>query len=421
MVHKSIQQYLSRYAEPNLPAPPEQGQRTYQWQWVVCIPCFNESSAFIEALPKTANVLIILVVNHPRGRDSGLNISLVESLPCEHPSLELGPHDRLITLDGDNRHILLVDRSTNQPGFNPKQGVGLARKLAADVALKWHVHGLIQSDWIAMTDADARLPETYFEALPEPKIDTPAVVYPFSHSQAELPEEQLALALYEVKLHHYVAGLLYAKSPYAHHSIGSCMAIRAKAYAQVRGIPKRAAGEDFYLLNKTNKLGKIRTLGLTSTVMLSPRRSDRTPFGTGQGVNTLSDEATPLNTQIFYPPRVFESLKGFLANVASGAQTFDALTAALPEEAITALKTLGVESALAHCQRHGPTPEQFQRQLHLWFDGFRTLKFIHQLAPPKTSLLSFDEWSVQSGNAVLNPSEASQKLRALCYQTLTDD
>jgi len=59
--------------------------------------------------------------------------------------------------------------------------------------------------------------------------------------------------------------------------------------------------------------------------------------------------------------------------------------------------------------------------LHLWFDGFRTLKFIHQLAPPKTGLLSFDEWSVQSGNAVLNPSEVSQKLRALCYQTLTDD
>lgn len=420
-MHKSIQQYLNHYAEPNLPASPAQGQHTYQWQWAVCIPCFNESSAFIKALPKTANILIILVVNHPRGRDSGLNISLVESLSCEHPSLELGHHDRLITLEGDNRHILLVDRSTNQTGFNPKHGVGLARKLAADIALKWHVHGLIQSDWIAMTDADALLPETYFEALPRPEIDTPAVVYPFSHSQAGTPEEQLALALYELKLHHYVAGLLHAKSPYAHHSIGSCMAMRAKAYAQVRGIPKRAAGEDFYLLNKANKLGKIRTLGLESTIMLSPRRSDRTPFGTGQGVNTLSDEATPLKTQVFYPPKVFESLKGFLANVASGAQTFDAVTAALPEEAKTALKTLGLESALIHCKTHGPTPQKFQRQLHLWFDGFRTLKYIHQLAPPRTGLLSFDEWSVQSGNADLSPSEASQHLRALCYQNLIDD
>ena len=418
-MHKSIQQYLSCYAEANLPEPP--AHYTRQWEWVLCIPCFNESPNFIARLPQTPNTLIILVVNHPQGRSSDLNRGFVEALSYERMSLKLGRCDQLITLEVDNSHILLVDRSTDQVGFNTKHGVGLARKLAADIALKWHVLGLIQHDWIAMTDADALLPEHYFKALSAASIEIPAVVYPFSHNQADTPEEQLALDLYELKLHHYVAGLIQANSPYAHHSIGSCMATRAKAYAQVRGVPKRAAGEDFYLLNKANKLGKIRTLGLESTIVLSPRRSSRTPFGTGQGVNTLSNQIDPLKTKMFYPPSTFNCLKVFLDNVAAGAQTFKALTESLSEEANSALVSLGLEVALKHCKTHGPTPQKFQRQLHQWFDGFRTLKFIHHLAPPQTGLLSFEEWAVKSGNTELSPFEANRKMRNYCYQNLIDD
>ena len=417
MMQKSIQQYLSRHAELGLPDPPGQ----HQWQWVLCIPCFDESPEFIDQLPQTPNTLIILLVNHPQGRSSDTNTRLVESVSHGRRCARLGLYDQLITLEKGNRHILLVDRSTNQTGFNPKHGVGLARKFAADIALKWYDLGFIQNDWIAMTDADASLPEHYFKTLSAASIETPAVVYPFSHSQADTPEEQLALALYELKLHHYVAGLIQARSPYAHHSMGSCIAIRAKAYAQVRGMPKRAAGEDFYLLNKANKLGKIRTLGLESTIILSSRRSNRTPFGTGQGVSKLSDQTAPLKTKVFYPPHVFQSLNCLVGKIAAGGQTLDALTEGLSHEARAALVSLGIEAALTHCRTHGPTPQKFQRQLHQWFDGFKTLKFIHHLAPPKTGLLSFEEWAVQSSSTELCPFEASRKMRNYCYQNLTDD
>ena len=420
-MHESIQKYLNRYAEPNLSERPAQHLHQTQWHWVLCIPCFNESPEFIHSLPRTPNTLFILVVNHPQGRDHDLNRRFVESLCHGRARVLIGDYDQLITLEGDNRHILLVDRSINQVGFNPKHGVGLARKLAADIALKWHSQGYVQSDWIAMTDADAVLPEHYFTTLTADNVETPAVVFPFTHGQAKTADERVALALYELKLHHYVAGLIWAKSPYAHHSIGSCIAIRAKAYAQVRGIPKRAAGEDFYLLNKANKLGHIQTLSLDSTIVLSPRRSDRTPFGTGQGVNTLSDQRDPLKTEMFYPPKAFNCLKDFLDKVAAGAQTFEALTEGLSEEANSALVNLGLEMALRHCKTHGPTPQKFQRQLHQWFDGFKTLKFIHQLAPPQTGLLSFEEWAIKSGNGDLTPFEASQKMRTFCYQHLTDD
>ena len=69
-----------------------------------------------------------------------------------------------------------------------------------------------------------------------------------------------ATALYELRLHHYVLGLEYAGSPYAYHTLGSCLAVKADAYAQVRGFPKRAGAEDFYLLNKLAKLGAMPRL-----------------------------------------------------------------------------------------------------------------------------------------------------------------
>ena len=59
---------------------------------------------------------------------------------------------------------------------------------------------------------------------------------------------------------YYVAGLAMAGSRYAHHSLGSTIAVHAKTYAAVRGYPKRSAGEDFYLLNKICKLAPVERL-----------------------------------------------------------------------------------------------------------------------------------------------------------------
>ncbi len=70
----------------------------------------------------------------------------------------------------------------------------------------------------------------------------------------------LATQLYELSLRYYVAGMKFARSPYAFHTIGSSMAVSPVHYARVRGFPKREAGEDFYLLNKLAKLGSVLEL-----------------------------------------------------------------------------------------------------------------------------------------------------------------
>ena len=69
------------------------------------------------------------------------------------------------------------------------------------------------------------------------------------------PKVYEAIAAYELHLRYYVQALRYAAFPYAHHTIGSSMAVRADAYAKQGGMNKRQAGEDFYFLHKIIPLG----------------------------------------------------------------------------------------------------------------------------------------------------------------------
>ncbi len=118
----------------------------------------------------------------------------------------------------------------------------------------------------------------------------------------------LATALYELRLHHYVRGLEYAGSPYAFHTLGSCLAVSFEGYAQVRGFPKRSGGEDFHLLNKLAKTGPVIRLA-GDCIELASRHSQRAPFGTGAAVARISNAGMPLTLPLFYHPACFAALR----------------------------------------------------------------------------------------------------------------
>ena len=116
-------------------------------------------------------------------------------------------------------------------------------------------HQHIKNHFFGSTDADSHLPDNYFSSHPQdPKISV--IIYTFKHENLGNDIGHATL-LYETALRYYVAGLSWAGSPYAFYSIGSILAFNVKHYCQARGFPKRAAGEDFYLLNKLAKLGSI--------------------------------------------------------------------------------------------------------------------------------------------------------------------
>jgi hypothetical protein len=62
--------------------------------------------------------------------------------------------------------ILLIDRASPGLRLPARQGVGLARKIASDIALMLHAAGKIRSPWMGCTDADVELPPDYLSSLP---------------------------------------------------------------------------------------------------------------------------------------------------------------------------------------------------------------------------------------------------------------
>lgn len=392
----ATERYLERYSERDLPECPAAGQR---WQDVLVIPAYREDPTLLERLaqlqPVAGPVLVMLVLNRPdTDSDELCNQPLrdaISALPRragDAPLFVLAPDVTLYLHDMDNIAGPLPAAA----------GVGLARKTGCDIALNWWRAGAIASDWLHLTDADATLPRDYLRRLRAAPRDIVAATFPFHHTAAGDGSLDRATALYELRLHHYVLGLEYAGSPYAFHTLGSALAVRTTAYCHVRGIPRRAGAEDFYLLNKLAKVGKLARLD-GECIQLASRASARVPFGTGPAVAALQAMQAPCDAKLFYDPRGYAALRALLRalphaasagdwNVARALQQagIDSNLARLAEHALVAM---GAAQALAHCRRQGRTQASFTRHFHQWFDGSRTLKFMHALrdgALPAVSL-----------------------------------
>ncbi len=273
----------------------------------------------------------------------------------------------------------MIDRFSNSYSIKDDQGVGLARKIGADIACSLIDQSIITSPWICSTDADTHLPENYFSALDEIPDNIAAATYSFSHiSNADALSK--ATQYYERALRYYVAGLQWAGSTYAFHTIGSTLAFRYDAYALVRGFPKRAAGEDFYLLNKLAKLDPIWVI-TDATILIEPRLSDRVPFGTGPAVSGIL-QLPEINDYRYYHPQLFVELKHCLSamdQLWGKKEDFASWFEHLSEPVQFALEQLKFNKLTTHILKQVSNKQQCDRHVEQWFDGFRTLKFIHIL------------------------------------------
>ena len=201
--------------------------------------------------------------------------------------------------------LVTIDR-TAAHSIPSKQGVGLARKIGFDFALAAATQTGSDVAYLHGTDADALLPRDYFVVDP----GAAAIVHPFRHL-AEGTDGETVFA-YEASLRYYVAGLRYAGSAYAFHTIGSLVSVSPQAYAAVRGVPKRNGAEDFYLLNKVAKVGHVGTT-TGEPVRLSGRRSDRVPFGTGPAVTKFKSRTDAMMCPV-YNPALFQEVQSAVAD-----------------------------------------------------------------------------------------------------------
>lgn len=279
--------------------------------------------------------------------------------------------------------LAFIDASSPGHELPRKGGVGHARKIGMDRALTLldsHRHG---KKWIFCLDADTLVDSNYLSSLRNhfERFSPPGAVVAFSHRIPEDRRLAAGICCYEIFLRYYVLGLGWAGSPYAFHTIGSTMACTAAAYTAVRGMPCRQAGEDFYFMNKLAKIGSPGYIRDT-TVYPSARPSGRVPFGTGRRMLRFLEGAH--DEYLIYDPRVFSVLKAWLEEFArepsSSGNDFLARAASISPQLHSFLDrhefaTIWERIRGANC-RH----EYLTRQFHDWFDGFKTLKLIHELS-----------------------------------------
>ena len=386
---KSTRKYLANYAEPEASQAQElfcAGDRSL-WQYCLVIPAYKESELFYQRLAtsllKQHAALLVLIINQPDNLASidASNTRLWQRLIDRTVEQKSLGHLQLRHIPHTTSTLLLLDRFSANLQIPEKQGVGLARKIGADIALSLIDNGNITHPWIYTSDADAHLPSNYFTALDNGinihgKNQSAAAIYSFKHHCDDTPVGQ-ATRLYELRMHQYVDGLHSASSPYAFQTIGSAIAISATHYAQVRGYPKRSGGEDFYILNKLAKTGHINNLK-KPVIIIEARQSDRVPFGTGPAVSKLLLEKNLNEAKVFYHSQIFIELKAWL-DVMPASQTNNLDDLNLSASGLAALKEIGAIKGIKAARKIATSAQNYSRQINIWFDAFKTLKFIRYL------------------------------------------
>jgi hypothetical protein len=400
--NRALRQYLERHAEPEVAIATDVTQR---FGHVLTIPAAGEGASLrnlLSAIPAgpLGDVLVILVVNASTDAPKRIcdgNASLLAQLNRAWGNgHRCGSFGKIY--ERPHGALLLIDRASPGRELPAKQGVGLARKIGADLALSlWH-SDRIESPWIHCTDADVELPSDYFEQPSSAAAGAAALTYRYRHVAEDVSLDTgapgRAALEYEISLRYYVRGLAYAGSPFAFHTIGSTLAIRADAYAQTRGFPRRLAAEDFYILNKLAKVGKIEPLaGLP--IALSSRLSARVPFGTGRAL--IDAQQSP--SRQLYHPGVFDHLAVWQSTLVAMARSpetpaRDALRQMpCPEGIIPGLLEQALDSigALERAPVRARTSEVRLKQLQHAFDAGRTLKLIHALRDLALPSVSIEE------------------------------
>ena len=385
-------QYRDRYAEP------ESGLAAFcpdSFDVVMVVPVCAESATFVDGYRAAASgagrLLVIAVLNGRIGADESVHALNARCMRELSARFSLRPLESGGWLGHDaSMSMLVVDRFTTNRRLPPRQGVGLARKVGADIALELIVQRRVRHPFVAMTDADTHLPEDYFGRLAELEPDCSAAVFPFWHEPMGEHHVDRATALYEIRLRYIQRGLQWANSPYAFHTVGSTIAVHALSYAQVRGVPRREAAEDFYLLGKLSKLRPVaRVKG--KPVRIRSRISRRVPFGTGAETARLTGgEGLEL-----YHPDCFAAIRDATRCLQcvseSPNRSARELLAQLNPLVKGFLESQGALAAWPKLCEQSPTPLAQLRRLHDWFDGFRTLKLIHHVRHHAASSLPWQD------------------------------
>ena len=261
-------------------------------------------------------------------------------------------------------------------------GVGLARKIGMDLVLP---HLLSFKSLIFCTDADTKVSPDYLSKVTQyfDSHNTSAAVIGFDHLQSEDSAINDAIRKYEKFLKTTAEKMQRASSPYGYVSIGSTIVCTAEAYCAVGGMPRKKATEDFYFLQELTKYCGVHNIPET-LVFPSPRPISRVYLGTGYRMEQIQKGFDI--TSLYYSDDAYRYLSKWLQ--LGGHAWEKSLNDLLKDiksihpNLIGFLKIEGIETIWSKIQKNVPSELHFTEQLHRWFDGLKTIRFLKRFSSP---------------------------------------
>jgi hypothetical protein len=401
-MHKpsGVDKYLQRYS--NLDGRAIVSSSLSGVENAVVIPVLQERNSLFKTLASLAKnpsadlkrtVVICVVNNHPpsvAGADAVadnqetmlLLDGLIKRRDGEAASFPGREADYSVIAEGEMR-MALIDASS--PGLEiPERdgGVGSARKMGMDAALKILDGEGSGRGIISCLDADTLVEDNYLAAIFEffKHGNCPAAHVAYAHQIPDNLELLSAICRYEIFLRSYVTGLMYAGSPYAFPSIGSTISCSTQSYLAVRGMNRRAVAEDFHFLDKLAKLGPIGFIGET-TVHPSARLSRRVAFGTGRKMHYFLEEAK--DEYLIHNPDIYRILRAWLEEVKAAPDRSDEAIMAAAKNIHPLLSEYLTDVNFPEnwemIRKNSADSDHLLRQFHAWFDGLKTLRLVHHL------------------------------------------
>ncbi len=261
-------------------------------------------------------------------------------------------------------------------------GVGNARKIGMDEAVKRFGELEKSNGIIVSLDADCLVDSEYFSQIyntfTKNHKSVKACTLQFQHDfdEKKYPIADInACRRYELYLRYFRLAQKISRIPNCLHTIGSCFAVTADSYAQMGGMSRRQAGEDFYFLQKQAQLANVA--GIQKPIVFpSPKISTRVPFGTGQAVKKIVET----DTCKVYNFDLFLLLKGFYSKFYD---LYSDNNQTIPNEILTFVGEEKFASIVDECRQNTSNAKSFEKRMFAKFDVFFMIRFLN----------GFDEFS----------------------------
>jgi cellulose synthase/poly-beta-1,6-N-acetylglucosamine synthase-like glycosyltransferase len=281
--------------------------------------------------------------------------------------------------------ITIIDKSSKGMGWDEKNyGVGWARKVLFD-----SIEAVADNeDVVVSMDADTFFQSDYLEAIVKTFQELPivsAISVPYYHCLSGDEMLDRLMLRYELYMRYYALNLWRIKSPYSFTALGSAIAFSMSAFRKIKGVAPKMSGEDFYLLQKLRKNGRIIHY-CNAKVYPATRYSDRVFFGTGPAL--IKGKSGDWSSYPFYYPDMFDKIKEF----------YDALQSLFYENIDTPLDDF-IEMSLGNnpkllwdeLRSQNNDIQRFEHACHIKFDGLRILQFLRHKHFSNNTLMREEE------------------------------